>query len=137
MKAGAWEQTSSSAASRRPRSRRSARRRGGGTTVFFQPDPPSSRKTEFDPQTIRERLEVASFLHRSVKVRFIDEAHNTDETFNWHDQGIVDFLKKMIGERGHRRSDSEAPFTLIRENGAKVEMAFRGPSRPMNAYAVT
>ncbi|MFO0735841.1 MAG: DNA topoisomerase IV subunit B [Labilithrix sp.] len=97
--------------------------RGSGTTVFFQPDPTIFPKTEFDPQTIRERLEVASFLHRSVKVRFIDEAHNTDETFK-HDQGIVDFLKKMIGERGHK-AIHEAPFTLIKENGAKVEMAFQ------------
>ena len=97
--------------------------RGSGTTVFFQPDPTIFPKTEFDPQTIRERLEVASFLHRSVKVRFIDEAHNTDETFK-HDQGIVDFLKKIIGERGHK-AIHEAPFTLIKENGAKVEMAFQ------------
>ena len=97
--------------------------RGTGTTVFFQPDPTIFPKTEFDPQTIRERLEVASFLHRGVKVRFIDEAHHTDETFK-HEQGIVDFLKKIIAERGHK-AINEAPFTLIKENGAKVEMAFQ------------
>ncbi len=97
--------------------------RGTGTTVFFQPDPTIFPKTEFDPQTIRERLEVASFLHRGVKVRFIDEAHHTDETFK-HEQGIVDYLKKIIGERGHK-AINEAPFTLIKENGAKVEMAFQ------------
>jgi DNA gyrase subunit B/topoisomerase-4 subunit B len=97
--------------------------RGTGTTVFFQPDPTIFPKTEFDPQTIRERLEVASFLHRSVKVRFIDEAHNTDETFK-HDQGIVDFLKKIVGERG-QKPIHEAPFTLVKENGAKIELAFQ------------
>jgi DNA gyrase subunit B/topoisomerase-4 subunit B len=97
--------------------------RGTGTTVFFQPDPTIFPKTEFDPQTIRERLEVASFLHRSVKVRFIDEAHHTDETFK-HDQGIVDYLKKILAERG-QKAINEAPFTLIKENGAKVEMAFQ------------
>jgi DNA gyrase subunit B/topoisomerase-4 subunit B len=97
--------------------------RGTGTTVFFQPDPTIFPKTEFDPQTIRERLEVASFLHRGVKVRFIDEAHNTDETFK-HEQGIVDYLKKIIGERG-QKPINEAPFTLIKENGAKIEMAFQ------------
>jgi DNA gyrase subunit B/topoisomerase-4 subunit B len=97
--------------------------RGTGTTVFFQPDPTIFPKTEFDPQTIRERLEVASFLHRGVKVRFTDEAHGTDETFK-HDQGIVDYLKKILGERG-QKAINEAPFTLIKENGAKVEMAFQ------------
>ncbi|MBX3209218.1 MAG: type IIA DNA topoisomerase subunit B [Labilithrix sp.] len=97
--------------------------RGSGTTVFFQPDPQIFPRTEFDPQLIRDRLEVASFLHRGVKVRFIDQAHGTDETFK-HDQGIVDYLKKVIGERGYK-AIHEAPFTLVKENGAKVEVAFQ------------
>ena len=47
--------------------------RGSGTTVFFRPDPTIFPKVEFDAQTIRERLEVASYLHRGVKVTFEDE----------------------------------------------------------------
>jgi DNA gyrase subunit B/topoisomerase-4 subunit B len=97
--------------------------RGSGTTVFFQPDPQIFPRTEFDPQMIRDRLEVASFLHRGVKVRFIDQAHGTDETFK-HDQGIVDYLKKVLGERG-AKAIHEVPFTLLKENGAKVEVAFQ------------
>ncbi|MBX3212713.1 MAG: type IIA DNA topoisomerase subunit B [Labilithrix sp.] len=97
--------------------------RGSGTTVFFQPDPQIFPRTEFDPQLIRDRLEVASFLHRGVKVRFIDQAHGTDETFK-HDQGIVDYLKKVIGERS-QKAIHDAPFTLLKENGAKVEVAFQ------------
>ncbi|HVJ94597.1 MAG TPA: DNA topoisomerase IV subunit B, partial [Labilithrix sp.] len=97
--------------------------RGSGTTVFFQPDPQIFPRTEFDPQTIRDRLEVASFLHRGVKVRFVDQARGTDEIFK-HDQGIVDYLKKVVGERGHKPIH-EAPFTLMKENGAKVEVAFQ------------
>lgn len=95
--------------------------RGSGTTVFFQPDPTIFPRTDFDPGVIRERLEIASYLHRGVKVRFVDEARRTDETFK-HDQGIIDFLKKIVGERGHRPIH-EAPFTLIKENGAKIELA--------------
>ncbi|MBX3202600.1 MAG: type IIA DNA topoisomerase subunit B [Labilithrix sp.] len=97
--------------------------RGSGTTVFFQPDPQIFPRTDFDPQLIRDRLEVASFLHRGVKIRFIDQAHGTDETFK-HEQGIVDYLKKVIGERGHK-AIHDAPFTLLKENGAKVEVAFQ------------
>jgi DNA gyrase subunit B/topoisomerase-4 subunit B len=97
--------------------------RGTGTTVFFQPDPQIFPRTEFDPATIRERLEIASFLHRGVKVRFIDEAHGTDQVFK-HDQGIVDYLKKVIAERGSKPIH-DAPFTLMKENGAKVEVAFQ------------
>jgi DNA gyrase subunit B/topoisomerase-4 subunit B len=97
--------------------------RGTGTTVYFQPDPTIFPRTEFDPAIIRERLEIASFLHRGVKVRFIDEAHGTDEIFK-HDQGIVDYLKKLVSERGHK-AIHEMPFTLTKENGAKVEVAFQ------------
>jgi len=44
--------------------------RGTGTTVYFKPDPQIFPKVEFDAQIIRERLEVASYLHRGVKVIF-------------------------------------------------------------------
>ena len=97
--------------------------RGSGTTVFFQPDPQIFPRTDFDPKLIRDRLEVASFLHRGVKVRFIDQAHGTDETFK-HEQGIVDYLKKVLGER-NAKPIHEAPFTLIKEADAKVEVAFQ------------
>ena len=44
--------------------------RGSGTSVFFHPDPTIFPKIEFDPAVIRERLEIASYLHRGVKVTF-------------------------------------------------------------------
>jgi DNA gyrase subunit B/topoisomerase-4 subunit B len=97
--------------------------RGTGTTVFFQPDPTIFPRTEFEPATIRERLEVASFLHRGVKVRFIDQANGTDETFR-HAEGIADFLKKIIAARG-QKPIHDALFSLNRENGARVEVVFQ------------
>ncbi len=48
--------------------------RGTGTTITFTPDPTIFPKTDFDSETIRARLETASFLHRGVKVTYIDEA---------------------------------------------------------------
>jgi DNA topoisomerase IV B subunit len=97
--------------------------RGTGTTVFFQPDPTIFPRTEFDPAIIRERLEVASFLHRGVKIRFIDEPNKKDEVFK-AEQGIVDYLKKVIADRGHKPIH-DAPFTLVKENGMKIEVAFQ------------
>src|SRR3954471_9229405 len=47
--------------------------RGSGTTVLFQPDPTIFPRTDFNAETIRERLEIASYLHRGVKVNFTDE----------------------------------------------------------------
>src|SRR6187455_1954457 len=44
--------------------------RGSGTAVFFQPDPTIFPRVEFDPVLIRERLEIASFLHKGLKLTF-------------------------------------------------------------------
>jgi DNA gyrase subunit B/topoisomerase-4 subunit B len=41
--------------------------RGTGTTVYFHPDSTIFPKVEFDAATIRERLEVISYLHKGVK----------------------------------------------------------------------
>ncbi|HEX4474373.1 MAG TPA: DNA topoisomerase IV subunit B [Polyangiaceae bacterium] len=97
--------------------------RGTGTTVFFQPDPTIFPKTEFDPAIIRDRLEVASYLHRGVKVRFIDEAHNTNQLF-FHEHGILDYLKKIVAERG-QKPVHDVPFSLERDNGVKLEAVFQ------------
>jgi DNA gyrase subunit B len=97
--------------------------RGSGTTVFFRPDPTIFPKVEFDPAVIRERLEVASFLHRGVKVVFEDEASGQKDTFQ-HTEGIVDYLKKIVGERG-AKTVNEAPFTLEKENGLKMELVLQ------------
>lgn len=97
--------------------------RGSGTTVFFQPDPTIFPRTEFDPDVIRERLEVASFLHRGVKVRFVDEAHGKDQVFH-HENGIADFLKKIVAER-QLKPVHESVFSISKENGAKVEAVFQ------------
>jgi DNA gyrase subunit B len=97
--------------------------RGTGTTVYFQPDPTIFPRIEFEPDVIRERLEIASFLHRGVKVRFIDEQRGKDEVFK-HEQGIVDYLKKIVVARGSKPVH-EAPFTLVKENGATVQVAFQ------------
>jgi DNA gyrase subunit B len=97
--------------------------RGSGTTVFFRPDPTIFPKVEFDPAVIRERLEVASFLHRGVKVVFDDETTGQKDTFQ-HTEGIADYLKKIVGERG-AKTVNEAPFILEKENGLKMELVLQ------------
>src|SRR6187431_613882 len=93
--------------------------RGTGTTVYFKPDPQIFPKVEFDAQIIRERLEVASYLHRGVKVIFEDETTGQKDVYQ-HEEGLVDYLKKIVSER-NARAVHEAPFTLERENGIKIE----------------
>src|SRR3954467_3718160 len=55
--------------------------RGTGTTVFFPPDAAIFPKIEFEPAIIRERLEVASYLHKGVKVVFEDETTKSRDVF--------------------------------------------------------
>jgi len=97
--------------------------RGSGTTVFFRPDATIFPKVEFDAQTIRERLEVASYLHRGVKVTFEEEAQGRKETFQ-HDDGLVDYLRKIVGERS-AKPVHEAPFVLEKDGVVKLELALQ------------
>ena len=93
--------------------------RGSGTTVFFRPDPVIFPKVEFDPQIIKDRLEVASFLHKGVKVSFDDQTTGAKHTFQ-HEEGLADYLKKILSERASRPVH-EAPFVLAKENGVRLE----------------
>jgi DNA gyrase subunit B len=97
--------------------------RGTGTVVFFHPDPTIFPKIEFDPAIIRDRLEVASYLHRGVKVVFDDETSGTKTVFQ-HEGGLTDYLKKVIGERS-ARPVHEAPLVIQKENGAKTELVLQ------------
>ena len=94
-----------------------APRAARGTTVFFHPDPTIFPKIEFDAAIIRDRLEVASYLHRGVKVMFEDETTGTKAVFQ-HEEGLVDYLKKIVAERG-AKPVHDAPFVLQKDNGAE------------------
>ncbi len=97
--------------------------RGSGTTVFFKPDPLIFPKTEFSAETIRERLEVASFLHRGIKVVFRDEVSG-EQTVYQHAAGIADYLQKLVRER-QKKPVHEAVFGLQRDNGARLELVLQ------------
>jgi DNA gyrase subunit B len=97
--------------------------RGTGTTVYFKPDPAIFPKIEFDPAVIRERLEVASYLHKGVKVVFNDETSKTKTTFE-HDEGIVEYLKKIVAER-NSKPVHEAPFVFNKEDGPRIDLVLQ------------
>ena len=97
--------------------------RGTGTTVYFHPDPTIFPKIEFDAAIIRERLEIASYLHRGVKVLFDDETSGTKVVFQ-HDEGILAYLKKIVTDR-NSKPIHEAPFTLLKENGLRADLVLQ------------
>lgn len=97
--------------------------RGTGSTVYFHPDPTIFPKTDFNPDLIRERLEVTSYLHQGLKVVFVNEVSDERLTFK-HDEGLVDYLQKILAERGCRPTH-DAVFSIRRENGARIELTFQ------------
>jgi DNA topoisomerase IV B subunit len=97
--------------------------RGSGTTITFTPDPTIFPKTDFNSEMIRQRLEITSFLHRGVKVIYIDEGSNQRETFQ-HDQGIVDYLARVNRDRS-ATPIHEQVFTVAKDGGERVEIAMQ------------
>jgi DNA gyrase subunit B/topoisomerase-4 subunit B len=97
--------------------------RGSGTTVYFHPDAAIFPKIEFDPAVIKERLEVASYLHKGLKVTFEDETAKEKSVFEHH-EGIVDYLKKIVVDRG-AAPVHEAPFTLTRDEGLRIDLVMQ------------
>jgi len=100
--------------------------RGTGTTVFFRPDTTIFPKVEFDPELIRQRLEVSSYLHKGVKIVFEDEASNERVVFQ-HTEGLADYLKKILTERS-AVPVHELPFTISKESdesGLRLDLAMQ------------
>jgi DNA gyrase subunit B len=97
--------------------------RGTGTTVYFHPDAAIFPKIEFDAAVIRERLEVASYLHKGLKIVFDDEETKTRTTFEQRD-GLLDYLKAIVAARG-TKPVHEAPFVLAKADGLRVDLVLQ------------
>jgi DNA gyrase subunit B/topoisomerase-4 subunit B len=94
--------------------------RGSGTSITFTADRTIFPKTQFKPEVIRERLESRSYLHRGLQLVFENQVEGTTETFQ-HEQGIAEYITKLIGERG-KRAIAE-PIYAERRDGLIVECA--------------
>ncbi len=97
--------------------------RGSGTKVYFHPDPGIFPRIEFDAAVIRERLEVASYLHKGLKLSFEDESEKTKQSFE-HTEGLLAYLKKIVAERG-AKAVHETTFLLEKQNGMRVDLALQ------------
>jgi len=97
--------------------------RGTGTTVYFHPDATIFPKIEFDAAIIRERLEVASYIHKGLKVTFEDDTTKTRTVYE-HAEGLVAYLRKITGERG-AKPVHDVPFTITKEDGTRLDLAMQ------------
>ena len=102
------------------------RARGTGTTVFFRPDPNVFPRTEFEAQLIAERLEVASYLHKGLRVAFKDETATQTHVFQ-HDEGLIDYLANIVQSRGSTPIHNTV-FSLSKEHedtGSRVALVLQ------------
>ena len=97
--------------------------RGSGTTITFHPDPTIFPRTSSNADTIRDRLEIASYLHKGVKITFDDQPSGKKDTFQ-HKEGIAQYLDKIVKER-NARPINDAVFSLDKDNGTRIETVFR------------
>jgi DNA gyrase subunit B len=104
-------------------------KRGGktskrGSSIHFRPDAEIfGKRASFDAKRVAERLEAKTYLHRGLKILFADEKTGEREEFE-HPGGIVDFLDKLVTERGKPSVHSEA-FTSEHEDQPRFEVALR------------
>ena len=100
--------------------------RGSGTTVFFRPDSTIFPKVEFDADTIGQRLEISSYLHKGVKIVFEDESRKEKHVFQ-HNEGLADYLRKILVERS-AVPVHDAAFSIARESdesGIRLDVALQ------------
>ena len=100
--------------------------RGTGTTVFFRPDTTIFPKVEFDPEIIKQRLEVSSYLHKGLKIVFEDEGKKERQVFQ-HTEGLADYLKTILRERS-AAPVHESPFTVSKdsdETSLRIDLALQ------------
>ena len=97
--------------------------RGSGTEITFTPDPTIFPKTGFDPKTIRQRLEIASYLHRGLKIVFVDNVNKSRETF-LHENGILEYLEQVIKQR-QTSAIHQQPFALRQDDELRIELAIQ------------
>jgi DNA gyrase subunit B/topoisomerase-4 subunit B len=100
--------------------------RGSGTTVYFHPDPAIFPKIEFDPAVIQERLEVATYLHKGLRIAFENEDTRQKQIFQ-HAEGLIDYLKQILTDRG-AKPVHDAPLVYTssgRDEGLRIDLVLQ------------
>jgi DNA gyrase/topoisomerase IV subunit B len=94
-----------------------------GTSVYLRPDPQIFGKaTMFDAAVIRERLEAKSYLHKGLKITFVDRTTGKTEQFH-HAEGISEYLRRLV-ELRQKTGVHPGIFYLERAEEPKLEVAF-------------
>ncbi|HEY8426446.1 MAG TPA: DNA topoisomerase (ATP-hydrolyzing) subunit B [Limnochordales bacterium] len=93
-----------------------------GTLVRFKPDPEIFETTEFDYDTILQRLRNLAFLNAGLELRLIDERTGRSETLRY-DGGIVEFVRYL--NRNKEPLHPSVIYARREVNGAQIELALQ------------
>ena len=69
--------------------------RGTGSEISFRPDADIFESVEFDPDWIREHLDVKTYLNRELKIIFRDETSSERHEL-YHEGGIQEYLSHLV-----------------------------------------
>ncbi len=98
--------------------------RGTGTTVYFHPDAAIFPKIEFDPAIIRERLEVASYLHKGAQGRLRGRDQRRRKRSSSTAKASSTICKTIVAARG-AKPVHDAPFVLNKEEGLRLDLVLQ------------
>lgn len=94
--------------------------RGSGTSITFTPDDTIFPSVKLDAKLVRERLEIASYLHRGVRFHFDDQVGKEKHAFH-HEHGIKDYVRRLVGD-AKARPIHEEPFAIEAAGETRVEL---------------
>ena len=97
--------------------------RGTGTATQFTPDADIFGRLMFDREVIRERLKSKAYLHRGLKLVWIDEGGGTTEEFV-HEGGITEYLSHLVAQREKPAIHAQS-FSFNRDKDPRVEICLQ------------
>ena len=95
--------------------------RGSGTRIQFTPDEQIFGEVRFDPDLVREHLDIKAYLNPGLRILFRDEAQGASCELR-HDGGIGDYLRQLL-KSTERRALHEEPFLLTWKSEAGLAPA--------------
>jgi DNA gyrase subunit B len=93
-----------------------------GTRITFMPDESIFDTTEFDFDTVANRIRELAFLNKGVKIIFADERHEREETFHYSG-GIAQFVQYL---NKNKNAIHATPIYIEKtKNGTQLEVAMQ------------
>ena len=105
--------------------------RGTGTSIYFRPDTEIFESVQFDPESIRENLEVKTYLNSALRIVLKDDVNGKRYEFH-HEGGIAEYLDRIVQEVGERSVHQEQFLhrQAALQDGARVEIALQWTEAP-------